>query len=173
MVYEDLDDYLRMAEQTLLDAMAITGSKLEQNELQKTLIAIRKAVNEIVTENAAVYESFFGRLKKNGLRSIVDDLYEFRIRLKNCEDMDEAMYILHQINSRIAILQDYIDTEQLDPRELQRWRDVIADYYMLRAELAKKKIGNKKSYGIFVDYDKLDQLESAGIVEEGTFKKFM
>lgn len=162
MIYDDLSDHYRNAECALKDAMVLTGSVLEQNEAKKTLTCIQKAVNEVVDENANVYysfcESFFGRLRRNGLRSITDDLYEFRIRLKNCEDMDEAMYILHQINSRIAILEDYIDTEEISPVERERWQRVISEYIMLRAELSKKKIGNGKQYGIFVDYDKLDQL---------------
>ena len=162
MIYDDLDDHYRDAEKCLQDAMVLTGSQIEQLETKKTLKAIQKAVNEIVAENANVYqtfcESFFGRLKRNGLRSITDDLFEFKIRLKNCEDIDEAMYILHQINSRIAILEDYIDTEDISPVERTRWQNLIADYVMLRSELAKKKIGNNKTYGIFVDYDKLDQL---------------
>ena len=162
MIYDDLSDHYKDAEKCLQDAIVLTGSQLEQLETKKTLKAIQKAVNEIVSENAEVYqsfcESFFGRLKRNGLRSITDDLFEFKIRLKNCEDIDEAMYILHQINSRIAILEDYIDTEDISPAERTRWQNLIADYVMLRSELAKKKIGNNKTYGVFVDYDKLDQL---------------
>lgn len=164
MIYDDLDDHFRDAEKCLLDAIELTGSIVEQHEARKTLAAIRKAVNEIISENAQTYqafcESFFGRLKRNGLRSINDDLFEFKIRLKNCEDVDEAMYILHQINSRIAILEDYCDTEDISAAERQRWQQLIAEYIMLRAEIAKKKLTGKKQYGIFVDYDKLDKLDS-------------
>lgn len=164
MIYDDLDDHFRDAEKCLLDAIELTGSIVEQHEARKTLAAIRKAVNEIISENAQAYqtfcESFFGRLKRNGLRSINDDLFEFKIRLKNCEDVDEAMYILHQINSRIAILEDYCDTEDISPAERQRWQQLIAEYIILRSEIAKKKLTGKKQYGIFVDYDKLDKLDS-------------
>ncbi len=162
MIYDELSDHYRNAECALKDAICLTGSVLEQNEAKKTLVCIQKAVNEVIEENATKYESFcesfFSRLKKNGLRSIQDDLYEFRIRLKNCDDIDEAMYILHQINSRIAILEDYIDSEDISPVERDRWQRVIAEFIMLRAELSKKKLGNGRQYGIFVDYDKLDQL---------------
>lgn len=162
MIYDDLDNHYRDAECTLKQAICLTGSVLEQNEAKKTLAAIEKAANEVVAENADVYksfcESFFGRLKRNGLRSIQDDLYEYRIRMKNCDNIDEAAYIIHQINSRIAILEDYIDTEDISPAERERWQRLIADYMMLRAELSKKKIG-PKNYGIFVDYDKLDRLD--------------
>lgn len=162
MVYDDLDNHYRDAECTLKQAICLTGSVLEQNEAKKTLDAIEKAANEVVSENVNVYksfcESFFGRLKRNGLRSIQDDLYEYKIRMKNCDNIDEAAYILHQINSRIAILEDYIDTEDISAAERERWQRLIADYMMLRVELTKKKIG-PKSYGIFVDYDKLDRLD--------------
>ncbi len=101
----------------------------------------------------------FKNLKLNGLRGIEDDLYEYKIRTKNCETEDEAMYILRQINTRINILEDYLASTEVSPAEANRWRSVIDSFRDLRAELAKKKISNKKQYGIFIDYDQYDKLD--------------
>ena len=104
--------------------------------------------------------SLFKSLKQNGLRSIEDDLYEFKIRLKNAETEEDAIYILRQINTRISILEDYIANTELSESEERRWQSVIDAYRTLRIELSKKKIGYKKSYGVFVDYDKFDAIEN-------------
>ena len=70
------------------------------------------------------------------------------------------MYILRQINTRINILEDYIyNTPNLSEQEISRWRSVIDDFRALRIELSKKKVSNKPQYGIFVDYNKLDELD--------------
>ena len=47
----------------------------------------------------------------------------------------------------------------MSPAEANRWRSVIDSFRDLRAELAKKKISNKKQYGIFIDYDQYDKLD--------------
>lgn len=156
MVYKDIDMYFKMATHTLEDAKRVTGSQLEVKEIEDTINCINKAVSE---STVMIYESLFGKLRRKGLRNIEDDLYEYKTRIKNCEDIDEAMYILRQINTRIGILEDYIESGEATDSDIARYREVINIYRALRTKLAEKKIGNKKQYGIFIDYDKLDQLD--------------
>lgn len=164
MIYNDIDTYYKDATATLDDAVRLTGSQSVKDEIAKTIKSINKAAVEITAESASILNeakkgSFFANLKQNGLRSIEDDYYEFSIRLKNCETQDDAMYILRQINSRIAILDDYLMNTELSDNERERWLNLIHKFRVLREELGKKKIGNKKQYGIFFDYDKLDELD--------------
>ena len=162
MIYKEIESSYKMAEDTLLTAKDITGSILEKREIDRTLKCIRRASTEVFNEATILMEKFslFRNLKQNGLRSIEDDYYEFKIRLKNCEDENEAMYILRQINTRISILEDYLRNTEVSEAEFNRWRGVIDSYRELRVELGKKKVVNKKQYGIFIDYDKLDELET-------------
>ena len=165
MIYKDLDLYYRSAIDTLEDAKEFTGSQLIKDETDKTIKSLRRASSEVLAEATRVLNeskkgiSLFASLKQSGLRSIEDDLYEYKIRLKNCETEDEAMYILRCINTRIAILDDYVSSTELSDADKQRWYSLAQCYRELRAELGKKKIGNKKSYGIFFDYEKLDTLD--------------
>ena len=162
MVYKDVPLYYNSAKELLENSKQFTGSVLEKREIDKTLQSIKKAYFEIlgesVVEESVKGFSLFKSLKANGLRSIEDDLYEFKIRIKNCEDQEEAMYILRQINTRISILEDYLDNTEVSESEENRWRTVIHCFRELRVELSKLKITNKKSYGIFIDYNKLDQI---------------
>lgn len=164
MIYKDVPTNYSMAKETLETAMDMTGSTLERREAEKTLNCIKKAyyevISEAVVEEAVKGFSLFKGLKMNGLRSIEDDLYEYKIRVKNCEDQEEAMYTLRQINTRIAILEDYLSNTEVSESERERWMNVIMCFRELRSELAKRKIANKKSYGIFVDYDKIDQINN-------------
>lgn len=163
-VYNEPNMNYELTLDALTAAAALTGSKLEQDEVEKTITSLRRASNETLTESKveSLREgmSIFKNLKQNGLRSIEDDLYEYKIRIKNCETEDDAMYILQQINTRINILEDYLyNTTDLSDREVQRWENVINAYRDLRAELSKKKIADKKRYGIYIDYNSFDKLE--------------
>lgn len=164
MIYNDINTYYKDATATLDDALRLTGSQTVKDEISKTIKSINKAAAEVTVESANILNeakkgSFFANLKQNGLRSIEDDYFEFSIRLKNCETQDDALYILRQINSRVAILDDYLMNTELSDTERERWLNLIHKFRVLREELGKKKIGNKKQYGIFFDYDKLDELD--------------
>lgn len=163
---------------TLNDAKVFSGSRLEIEEINKTIKAINAVDDAIALKESgapsiplhkffdnnhisSVNEiSFFQTLRKNGLRAIEDDYYEFVMRIKNVSTEEDAMYILGGINSRLSILDDYIaNTENLSDYEKQHWQEVAAKYRALREVLAKKKIWSKAQYGLFVDYNQLDKLD--------------
>lgn len=130
------------------------------------------AVNEIIIDTPAAIEimesalecleegkkgSLFSQIKYNGLRGIEDDFYEFMVRARNAETEEEVMYALKQINVRLSILDDYIRNENLSDAEKERWTSLYIKYCDIRDEIAKKKVYNKKNYGIFFDYNQLDK----------------
>ena len=165
-VYTDMKFARIPAIKTLQKSKSYTGSVLEKKEIDRVIAAIQRIDTDIVQEATELLESakrknsLFRRLKVNGLRSIEDDVYEFRIRAKNAETEDEAMYTLRQINTRLAILDDYVMYEDLDDHERQKYIDIMNKFREIRDFLSKKKIYNKKSYGIWYDYDRLDDQEN-------------
>lgn len=103
------------------------------------------------------------QMKRNGLRSLEDDLYEYTMRLRNVDTQDDAILLMRQINSRMSILEDYLGTEEdLDEKERKRWEDCYSQYLDLRAQLSKKTVYNKKMYGLFVDYNALQNMSQSG-----------
>ena len=103
------------------------------------------------------------QMKRNGLRSLEDDLYEYNMRLRNVETQDDAILLMRQINSRMSILEDYLrDEPDLDEKERKRWEDCYQQYLDLRAALSKKTVYNKKMYGLFVDYNALQNMSQSG-----------
>ena len=170
-VYSEVKLNNEYIKDTLRDAMNFTASKLEKEQIERTLKAVDSilSVNEGATLTQIFREgyadalneiSLFKSLKANGLRSIEDAYYELLMRTKSCETEEEAMYVLRGINTRLNILEDYLfNTPDLSDNERKRWELLAIKYRELRNILAKKKIMNKKQYGIFVDYNQLDQLD--------------
>ena len=167
-VYTELDNAWKDAIETLTNARALTGSELEKIEIDKCIKSLRKASAESLNEATDILHEFkgfglFRTLKQNGLRGIEDDLYEYKMRIKNVTDQSEAVYILRCINSRLSILEDYLYTEpNLKESDRARWQGVIDAYRMLRIELSKKKFADAdKNFNAFLnfDYSKLDVLD--------------
>jgi hypothetical protein len=181
LVYKNLDTEYKDAIEVLNNAKAVTGSELDIAEINKLIKSLRRASSELITESS-VFEcvqkatnardivkeqylaekfSLFKNLKKNGLRSIEDDLYEYKMRTKNCSDQDEAIYILRSINTRLSILDDYLMNENITDFERQHWQDVADQFRALRIEVGSKKFSNSgKNANNFlnIDYDALDRL---------------
>ena len=172
IMYKDVRTYARTIRDTLKDAEQFTASRLKKNELETTIDCVNKITNQLVTEGtlehvleanhiSAVLElSIFQSLKKRGLRSIEDDYYEFAMRVKACETEEDAIYILRGINTRLSILEDYIyNNPDLSDNERKHWEDVCSKYRALREAMSKKKVWDKKQYGIWVDYNQMDKLD--------------
>ena len=173
MIYKDIKHNSSIIKETLTEAKYFTASRLIKSEIDKTLAAVDR-INVTIFESCSLNRMFeakaihslneisiFKSLKQNGLRGIEDALYEYALRIKNCETEEDALYILRGINTRLSILEDYLNnTPDLSDTERKRWELVATKYRELREQLAKKKIVNKKQYGLFFDYDQLDQLDN-------------
>ena len=169
IMYRDMRTNSSTVMDALRDAKTTTGSKLDIEELNKTIDSVNRIDSTITPQvealelpkffdainMSAVNEfSLFSGLKKNGLRSIEDYLYEASLRIKNLETEEDAVYMMRAINTRMNILGDYIfNTPGLSERERQHWEMVYEKFSRLREELVKKRIWNKKQYGLFFDYN--------------------
>ena len=161
-LYSNVDNERPAALHLLRKAKDITASNLYIKRIDAMINSLNRIdTDAYVTEavNSALNEKggLLAYLKYTGLRDLENDLYEFQIRAKNAEGEQEVMYALKQINARLTILADYIRENRDDP-DIDHWIEVKAEYEELRDILAKKRL-HKRSYGIFVDYDALDQLD--------------
>ena len=157
---------------TLVDAKTFTSSKLEKSEIDKTLASIDRIDEKIpLKEDIDLHHFFdmkhvsslneaslFKSMRKNGLRALENELYEFTMKAKNVKEQDEAYLLMRGINTRLGILEDYLAREDISESERQHWEAVAMKYRALRSELAGKKIQDKQ-YGLFFDYNQLDQLD--------------
>ena len=172
LMYRDMKINSGIISDTLNDAKAFTASKLEIAEIDKTLDAVNRIDNSIIESKNIDLNHFFEKkhlsslneislfksLKKNGLRGIENELYEYTMRVKNCTDADDAYLVMRGINNRLGVLEDYIYSEQLTDSDRRHWEEVVQAYRDLRVVLSKKKLEGKQ-YGLFFDYNKLDELD--------------
>ena len=88
---------------------------------------------------------------------------EYKVRIKNVQDQADAIYIMRCINSRLAILEDFLATEpNLKEADRARWQGVIDSYRDLRAKLSEKKfVSADRTLNAYLnfDYSKLDALD--------------
>jgi len=170
MVYSDIKNYKRMIQTTLTDAKAFTGSRLEKRELDACIDALNR-IDTTISFNESVGNyldnknlgalnelSIFKALKKSGLRGLENELYEYKMRVKNCTSAEDAYLIMRGINSRLGILEDYLYNEELSDHDRKHWEEVAETYRQLRVILAQKKFEDKQ-YGLFFDYSALDKLD--------------
>lgn len=140
---------------------SLTGSKLEKRELEIAVKSLDKMEYAVQRESAIIMEgikhmSLFSGIRKDGIKNLEDDLYEYNIRVKTVTQEDEALLLLRQINMRMSIIDDYMTSEKLDEKEKERWYKLYSKYSILRENLSKKAIYDKKQYGLFIDYNTLD-----------------
>lgn len=145
----------------------LTGSKLLRANILNSIKELEPMTDtteryyKSLTE-AAGKKSLAMQIKDSGLRAIEQDVYEYTMRIKNIEDENDALLLMRQLNNRIAILEDYIAQEELDEKAYQKWNKVLEKYYSLRESLTKKTIYKQKMYGLFADYNVLQQMYMRG-----------
>lgn len=157
----------------LTKGVSYTGSKLEKISITLALEEIDNLPNNIkhrrkerhpypiggYIDSTAIQESFSGRIKISGIRSIEDDLYEFEIRVKNVTDEVTAINLMREINVNMNILSDYLRYEKsLANHERKQVEKMYEKYSILRERLTNNTIYKKKTYGLFIDYNALDQM---------------
>lgn len=169
--YRDLSPWVHKdVANVLRESMNLTGSKLIRrilNQVVNNLLILRcpeeKKYYDILTESAKKKMSLVSQIKYSGLKSLEDDVYEYRMRIKNVETENEAIYIVRQINNRMGIISDYLDKEELSDMDRERFFKLYDKYDGLREELSKKAIYSRKMYGLFVDYNALQQMSNSGM----------
>lgn len=157
-VYKDIKFKRIPAIRSLQKVYDMTGSELEKKEINSCINNLKKIDDNMLSESAIqwlIHEgknnfSIFRKFKYKGMRGIEDDLYEYTLRVQSVDQQDEALMILRDINSRLAILDDYLNTTDLDSKEKERWMGVRNKYIMLRQQLSKKTTYDDKYYGLFV-----------------------
>ena len=91
----------------------------------------------------------------NNLRTIDSAFYELNMQIRNVEDEDDALWLMRQINSNIAIIEEYRNSSDCDEYERDKWNQVLDKFLDLRDRLSKTTVYKNKSYGIFVQYPEI------------------
>lgn len=139
---------------TLAKAKATTSSKIEKMEFDNVAKRIRSIDDNQLLESdiTSTVRNKMKKMRYQSMRSLDDDYYEISMRVKNIDDEDEALYLMRQINTRLSIIEDYLNTEDLDEHEKKKWFQSIDRFRGLRDKLANATVYKSKTYGIYVNY---------------------
>lgn len=165
-IYTNIGVHRLGAIKTLNRVKELSGSEYEKKEADQVITAL-KGKTPVYESADVVHEdskrTLAAKLRRKGLRSMEEDLYEYQMRSRNVEDENEAIVLMRQINARMSTLDSYIyDSANLDKRDVARWQDLYDRYAVLRNELSKKTVYNNKSYGLWLDYNYANNVSQSG-----------
>ena len=138
-------------------AIKLTGSKIEKREMENIIARLSRIDDDsLLQEGALDYISdffffFFFFFFLNGMKKYEDDFFEIQFEINNMETQEEAMLLLHRINSRMAVLDDYLTSEDLSASDRKRWERLYSEYNKLRFNLSNNKIYANKTR-LYVNY---------------------
>lgn len=126
------------------------------NSLKRIKINFTNESNENV-ESILNESSFIKKIKFSGIKSLEDDLYEFKIKINMIGNNNEALDILRSINMRINLIEEYINSySNLNKNEIDRLHDLSNKYKFIRDEMIRTGNYDKRTYGLFVKYPNIN-----------------
>lgn len=162
-LYTDILKYRIMSLHTLEKGIELTGSVLIVNEMKNMVKKLHRIDDYSLIQEASNIINFFNstknatlnaldRFKANGIKNYYDDYYEIKFEYNNMDnDRGTAIALLHKINSRMSVIDDYISTERVDPQTKKRLIELYYKYDELRKNIATTKLRPPQTLLISVD----------------------
>ena len=162
-LYTDILKYRIMSLHTLEKGIELTGSVLVVNEMKNMIKKLRRIDDYSLMQEASSIINFFNdskkanlsaldRFKANGIKNYYDDYYEIKFEYNNMDnDRGTAVALLHKINSRMSVIDDYISTERVDTQTKKRLTELYYKYDELRKNIAATKLRPPQTLLINID----------------------
>jgi hypothetical protein len=157
-LYRKILTYRIPAIHTLKKGILLTASYLERKEMNNIIRRLERIDDDSLLTEANMLTSitnFFKdnakKMKISGLKQYEDDYYQFKFEANNMETQDEAILLMHRINSRMSVIDDYLSTEEISKEDRNRWQTLYNNFNKLRAEIANSRIYQNKTR-IYVNY---------------------
>lgn len=163
-LYTDILKYRIMSLHTLEKGIELTGSVLVVNEMKNMVKKLHRIDDYSLMQEASSIINFFNdskkanlsaldRFKANGIKNYYDDFYEIQFEVNNMDnDRGTAVTLLHKINSRMSVIDDYISTEpELNLQTKKRLADLYYKYDELRGTIASQKLKSPQTLLINID----------------------
>lgn len=163
-IFKDLSSRRKSVLKQLEESKYIEGSKLFIRRYDYIIGLLKKVINKIddhvVRPDTEIYlkeNGFIRKLKFSSLKSLEEDLYEFKIKINGIEDQEEAISILRSINMRISLIDEYLNTtEGLNQSEVERLSSLSNKYQSMRDDMVRKGSYDKGIYGLFIKYPEIN-----------------
>lgn len=149
-LYNNINDRRIAANKTLNKIKKTTGSTSVKNFADVVIKDINKAdtLNESNKDDPRAKYKF----KYNILRKYEDDYYELALRLKSANIEVDALNLLRDINSRLSVIEEFLESVELQESDRKRFTALYDKYVLLREALSKKNIVKNKHMSLWVEY---------------------
>lgn len=157
-LYKNVGERRIAAIHTLNKAKKITGSAFVKNDIDDTINRLNKldSVNEAeaIANNQDARAKY--RFKYDIMKKYENNYYELALRMKSANLEEDALRLLREINSRISVLEEFLEGSELTDYDRKRFTLLYDKYIDLREALSKKNIVKDRYIGLWVEYPELN-----------------
>ena len=139
-----------VAIKTIKKCLALTASQLEKREMNNLIRCLERIDDSSLLEG--FFSDTYSKIKHKNVKSYEDDYFEYAMRVKNVNREDDALSLLHSINVRMNIIDDYLSSEKLSENDQKRWNALYLKFDKLREVLSNKNLYGTDYSRIYITY---------------------
>lgn len=158
-IYNDIKGQRIRTIRLLRKAASYTPVRLVKREMNHMITALSRIDDSSILESVfddvkLKYQSMTKKFTMSSIKDIEEDYYDYAVTLQNVNDEDDALLILHRINSRMSVIDGVLndDNPQITDRERKAFVDLYQRYNQLRNDVVAKKVYKRNYRRIYVNY---------------------
>lgn len=158
-IYNDIKGQRIRTIRLLRKAASYTPVRLVKREMNHMITALSRIDDSSILESVfddvkLKYQSMTKKFTMSSIKDIEEDYYDYAVTLQNVNDEDDALLLLHRINSRMSVIDGILndDNPQISDRERKAFADLYERYNQLRNEVVAKKVYKRNYRRIYVNY---------------------
>ena len=161
-VYNDVLSNRIITIKGLRKAMSYTAIRLIKREIERVITALSRIDDNSLLEAGPIdwarkqYRDTTNSFKYSAIKDYENDLFEFQIRLRNIDEENDALLLLHSINTRLSIIDGVLSEDDLDEKLRSKYSILQAKYIKLREELAKRETLRRDYNRIYINYPDME-----------------
>lgn len=162
-IYNDIKGQRIRTIRLLRKAASYTPVRLVKREMNHMITALSRIDDSSILESVfddvkMKYQSMTKKFTMSSIKDIEEDYYDYAVTLQNVNDEDDALLLLHRINSRMSVIDGILndDNPQISDRERKAFADLYERYNQLRNEVVAKKVYKRNYRRIYVNYGEDD-----------------
>ena len=158
-IYNDIKGQRIRTIRLLRKAASYTPVRLVKREMNHMITALSRIDDSSILESVfddvkLKYQSMTKKFTMSSIKDIEEDYYDYAVTLQNVNDEDDALLLLHKINSRMGVIDGVLndDNPQITDRERKAFVDLYQRYNQLRNDVVAKKVYKRNYRRIYVNY---------------------
>lgn len=160
-VYNDILTNRIITIRGLKKSISYTAIRLVKREIERVITALSRIDDASLLEAGPIdfiskkYRDITGSFKYSALRDYENDLYEYQLKLRNIEDEQDALLMLHSINTRMSIIDSVLRDDDIDDKLRNKYSIIYNKFDKLREQLSRKELLKRNYNRIYINYPKV------------------